>query len=314
MTFSTTAPSTTAGRDLVVVKLGGSLITDKRRPETLRPEVLGRLATEIAEARRHGVTILVGHGSGSFGHVAAARAGLGAGPYCATGVLASAEARRGLVATHTQAARLHRRVVDALAVAGAEPFGWAPSTALTAEAGQPVEGRVDALVAALALGLVPVVYGDMLTDRSWGASIASTEAVVDFLIPRLEAAGWRIRRLVWCGETAGIYDAEGESIREVDYLNLDAVRRALGATAGTDVTGGMGLRLETTVALARRGMTSWIIDGTVPDLVRRVLTGEALLGKDLPGTVVRRWAPRRPTDPRGPRPNPRDDAGIDEVD
>lgn len=277
-------------RDLVMVKLGGSLITDKRRPETLRPEALARLAGEIAEARAGLDTgLIVGHGSGSFGHVAAARAGLGAGPYCAPGSPASEAARRGLVETHTQAARLHRRVVDALAEAGADPFSWAPSSVLVARAGKPSAGRTDTLLAALDLGLVPVVYGDVLHDRLWGASIASTEAVVRFLVPPLERAGWRLRHLVWCGETAGIYDRRGASLPSIDSSSLDAARRALGSTAGTDVTGGMRLRLETTVSLARRGITSWIVDGTVPGLVRRVIRGEAELGRDLPGTVVRAW-------------------------
>ncbi len=60
--------------DLVVVKLGGSLITDKRTDSTLRPEVLARLCREIAAGREQlEESLMVTHGSGSFGHVAARR-------------------------------------------------------------------------------------------------------------------------------------------------------------------------------------------------------------------------------------------------
>ncbi|MFN2221590.1 MAG: hypothetical protein ACK2UH_03495, partial [Candidatus Promineifilaceae bacterium] len=61
--------------EVVFLKLGGSLLTDKTAVEALRVDVLRRLAAEIKEAfERHGdLKLVLGHGSGSFGHVAAAR-------------------------------------------------------------------------------------------------------------------------------------------------------------------------------------------------------------------------------------------------
>ena len=63
--------------DTIFLKLGGSLITDKTQVETVRADVLTRLAAEIAQARRENTALrlVLGHGSGSFGHVAAARRG-----------------------------------------------------------------------------------------------------------------------------------------------------------------------------------------------------------------------------------------------
>ena len=62
---------------LVFCKLGGSVITDKTRSETVRRGVLDRLASEVAAALNHqpDLALLLGHGSGSFGHVAARRYG-----------------------------------------------------------------------------------------------------------------------------------------------------------------------------------------------------------------------------------------------
>jgi isopentenyl phosphate kinase len=59
---------------MVFLKLGGSLITVKSQPHTPRLEALERLGQEIAQARLHNpnLQILLGHGSGSFGHVAPA--------------------------------------------------------------------------------------------------------------------------------------------------------------------------------------------------------------------------------------------------
>ncbi len=67
-------------RDVTLVKLGGSLLTEKARPETARPAVIARLAAEIAAAApRLAEPLIIAHGSGSFGHVAARRHGIAGG-------------------------------------------------------------------------------------------------------------------------------------------------------------------------------------------------------------------------------------------
>jgi isopentenyl phosphate kinase len=62
---------------LTFVKLGGSLITDKRAESSFRAETAARIASEIQSAltQDNSLRLLIGHGSGSFGHVAAKRYG-----------------------------------------------------------------------------------------------------------------------------------------------------------------------------------------------------------------------------------------------
>ncbi|MEE9188865.1 MAG: hypothetical protein V3U36_05795, partial [Anaerolineales bacterium] len=64
-------------QSLTLLKLGGSLITDKSRPRTLRLETLVRLADEIASAlqQRPSLRLIIGHGAGSYGHVSAKQHG-----------------------------------------------------------------------------------------------------------------------------------------------------------------------------------------------------------------------------------------------
>src|SRR5690606_3643969 len=97
---------------LIFLKLGGSLITDKTAEEQLRPDVLARLAEEIATARavQPDLRLVVGHGSGSFGHVAAARYDTRAG-------VRGPEAWAGFAEVSASAARLNRLVGDALLAA-----------------------------------------------------------------------------------------------------------------------------------------------------------------------------------------------------
>ncbi|HXU31072.1 MAG TPA: isopentenyl phosphate kinase [Thermoanaerobaculia bacterium] len=258
----------------LLIKLGGSLLTDKETPETAHPERIERLAREIAAAREraeaNGERIVLGHGSGSFGHVAAAAAGLGKGPL-------EPKNLAGASRTQERAASLHGLVVEALRAAGLAPFSLAPSSFLLAEGGVAVDRFLGPLAHALRLGLLPVVYGDVVLDRTWGASIASTEAVLSEIASGLPALGIEISRALWLGETEGVYDEEGATIPHLANLE-DA---AIGAARGTDVTGGMRLRLETCLALSRRGISSTILDGRAAGRL-----ADAIRGEDVPGTRI----------------------------
>ena len=257
---------------LFVIKLGGSLITDKEREATARVDVIARLARELAAARAISPhSFLLSHGSGSFGHAAAARYGLRDG-------VRDASQARGVAVTQDQAHRLHRLVIRELVEAGLSPYSLAPSSFLVAENGRPVEVKIEPLVRALALGLQPVVFGDVVTDRSRGASICSTETVVTALAPRLAAAACPITMVLWMGATAGVLDAEGRTIEAITPDNIDSVLELASGAAGTDVTGGMRHRVETAWRLAGEGVPSLILDGLEPGALERALRGEAAGG------------------------------------
>ncbi len=259
-----------------LVKLGGSLITDKRREKHARLDVIERLAGEIAELRRTaGGAWIVGHGSGSFGHVEALRHRIHEG-------IGSAAQLPGLAATADEAARLHRLVTGALRGAGELPYSFAPSSALVAVAGEPAGLGIEPLRRALDLGLLPVVYGDVVMDRERGCSICSTETLFRALVTALQERGRAVERVYWLGETDGVYDARGETIAEIRPAEADAVLEQVSGAAGVDVTGGMRHRLDAALELARRGVASWVGNGLEAGRL-----GQAVAGEQVPGTWVR---------------------------
>jgi isopentenyl phosphate kinase len=262
-------------RDVLLLKLGGSLITEKAREETPRREVIGRLAEEIAQGLKDDPRrVVVAHGSGSFGHVAARRHGIGRGPL-------SSEQLAGACATQERAAALHHLVVAALIEAGVPAFSLAPSSCVVAVAGQPAEIDLEPLLLALERGLLPVLYGDVVLDREWGASICSTERLFRLLAPRLQSRGLCIRRSIWLGETDGLWDAAGRTVPRVTTATFAAAQDAIGAPAGTDVTGGMRHRLETALELAGLGIPSLLANGLTAGLLVQVLRGEKVTGTEV---------------------------------
>lgn len=317
-------PSGNPARSVLLVKLGGSLITDKQGREAARLDTLERLARELADglpaARDRGLTVILGHGSGSFGHVAALEADLAAGldPVTGTGVGPAAgrstssegQARAARLAgaslTQAKAAELHRLVLTALRDAGLAPFSVVPSSALVAVRRHPARLAAEPLALALSAGFLPVVYGDVVTDSERGAVICSTEGVFRAVAKALPPYGYRVTEALWLGDTAGVYDDDGITIPRIapgaslggaagaagvgatgDQRNLaDTSHASSGAAAGTDVTGGMAHRLETTLAMAAAGIPSVIADGNVPGLLARALAGESV-----PGTRVAATSP-----------------------
>lgn len=264
------------GGTVVLVKLGGSLITDKSGDASPRDAVIRRLAGEIAAgAPGSEERVVLGHGSGSFGHPPAAEHRLKEGANSAAELTA-------LSRTQDRAARLHRRVVGALRAAGMDVFSVAPSSAAVADDGQPVQFALEPLVRAMEMGLMPVVYGDVMMDRERGGTIASTEAVFARLAMSLADRGWPVRRALWLGDTEGVYDSEGRVLPEIDPESAGALLGAVSGSKATDVTGGMRHRVTVAVELASRGVTSWIGGGRVSGALR-----EALRGAPDGGTWVR---------------------------
>lgn len=260
-------------RPIVFLKLGGSLITDKTRPGVARHAAILRVAEELASVVKQprGPRLVVGHGSGSYGHAAANDGGLTPG----------ADARRRLEAisrTQHRAAELHRLVIAALVVAGARPFSFAPSSFLCAANGRVNRPFVEPIFEALDLGLLPVVYGDVVLDRKRGAVIVSTEEL--FLLLAKEAArrDRPVTRAVWLGETAGVNDDHGGTIARFSAATaLRTARRVTGAS-GVDVTGGMALRLRTAGTLAGAGIASFIVDGRKAGAIASAIAGRTTGG------------------------------------
>jgi isopentenyl phosphate kinase len=258
---------------LTFIKLGGSLITDKRQERAYRPEVAARIAGEIAaaQARSPELQVLVGNGSGSFGHVSAKRHGTMQG-------VASAEQWRGFAEVATVASEIGQLVAQTLQDAGVHVWRIQPSASALALDGRLAHMDLSPIRAALAHGLTPLVHGDVALDSVRGGTIISTETIFFYLAQHLP-----VSQVLLLGEVPGVYDASGSVIAEITPANLPDVENALGGSAGTDVTGGMETKVRDMVALvqARPAMTIRILDGREPGLLQATLLGEAK-----PGTVI----------------------------
>lgn len=257
--------------ELLFLKLGGSVITDKSRRETPRLDVIHRIAAEVARALagRDDLSLVIGHGSGSYGHFAAQQYGVHLG---------NLRDWHGYAATSAAAARLNRLVADGFLCAGVPIVSLQPSASARCVAGELVRLASGPVRFLLGKGLVPLVYGDVAWDTEMGCTIVSTEHVFAYLARRL-----RPKRIVMVGEVHGVFtadprrDSPAVRLPLISPRNISDVRKMLGGSAGVDVTGGMLSKVMTLCDLIKeqRDLVAQFVSGEQPEMVEKVLRGQA---------------------------------------
>jgi isopentenyl phosphate kinase len=263
-----------ASSELVFVKLGGSVITDKRRARTARLEVIRRLAGEIAEAVADGYVgrLILGHGSGSYGHWVAKQYGTREGVH-------TPAQWRGYYKVAAAAADLNRIVAEALRQAGVPAKTIRPSASARCKDGMLAYLDTGPVSAALAQGLVPLVYGDVALDSVRGGTIVSTEDIFVYLADRFEPA-----RILLAGEVAGVLRPDGGVIGCITPKTFPEVASLLSGAAGVDVTGGMADKVARMVELVdvHPRTQVHVLSGAIPELL-----GDALRDPSTPaGTRI----------------------------
>lgn len=266
--------------ELVFLKLGGSLITDKTRPYTVRIDRLDGLMAELKSAlsANPGLRLLLGHGSGSYGHFAVKEylQGLtygGPGGADKSGLEAY---WRGYAEVRFRAAELNQHVMEAMHRAGIPAIALQPSAMVLAADGAVASWDLTAVRATLATSLVPVIFGDIVIDSVRGSTVLSTEALMIHLAPLL-----RPRRILLAGLEAAVwadYPGRQTPIKRITPNSYADSVGKIGASHGTDVTGGMKAKVEDMLQLVQRtpGLTVEIFSGEEPGSIRRALAGEDL--------------------------------------
>ncbi len=268
-------------RETIFLKLGGSLITDKDSPYTPRLEKLAILAREIKAARESNpeAQLILGHGSGSFGHTAAKRYG------AREGITADAESQReywrGFAEVRYQAAELVRYVIQALLQVGIPALPISPSAAMVSANRKVTAHNVLVVRKALQAGTLPVVHGDVAFDEVLGGTILSTEDVFAFLAEEIPP-----NRILLAGIEAGVWEdfpARRKLIKEMRRAEYERLGAAIGGSASVDVTGGMKAKVEEMFALIEKNprLTVQIFSAQEEGALSRALSGENL------GTLLR---------------------------
>jgi len=261
--------------ELVFLKLGGSLITDKTRPYTARFDKLKILAKEVQSALSStpDLRLILGHGSGSFGHYAvkehlpSTRFPLPMGRGNGTEAFAEVWYR---------ASQLNRYVIEALHEARLPSMAIQPSACVISRNGAIETWDVSPIESALNAGVVPVIYGDMAFDSVRGGAVLSTEILMFYLAHRLKPM-----RILLAGIEAAVwadFPVRRQKIGKVTPSSYNGLANKVGGSHGVDVTGGMKSKVEEMVSLVEQ----------IPNLNVQIFSGEESgnVGQALNGAIL----------------------------
>lgn len=272
-------------KDLYIIKLGGSVITEKGKQFTERIDVIKRLAEEIKEAREDdGFALIVGHGGGSYPHVPAAKFNTHKG-------VIDEKSYEGIARVQAAASRLNNIIVRELITAGVNAISVQLSSTSISENGRIKEMYTKPMKMMLDYDMVPVPYGDVGLDTEKGCCILSTEEIINYLTKHSGEVfpGYQLKRIIIGGRVDGVFTGNPDEKGDAELIplitpnNIGEVGQYLAESSGIDVTGGMKQKIESMLELAEVGIQSEIINVLKPGYLKR-----ALLGEEGIGTIVRR--------------------------
>lgn len=255
---------------LTLIKLGGSLLTDKTKTHHFRQNVTSRIASEVKLAIRadSNKEIIIGHGSGSFGHVEAQKYNTINGVY-------TAEEWLGFTKVGQVASELSQLVTQEFVKQNVPLFRFQPSSSLVANNKTIVSMEVDRIKQAIANGLIPMLHGDVAFDNTIGGTIISTETLFIYLLSRFE-----VSRIILLGEVDGVLDENGIVIPQITPETIDEIKDSLQGSRGVDVTGGMYQKVMDMVHLVEKypQLEVTIANGNIAGVLPNLLSTNIHLG------------------------------------
>ncbi len=221
-------------KDLTIIKLGGSLLTDKSTPYRMRKGIFKDIAREIHETLDN---LIIIHGVGSYGHPPVKKYELYKGYTGPHNLL-------DLAKTQTSVFEVRLELTKALQEEGVNAMIFLPSSQIIAEKMKIQEFFLEPIRKFMNIGMVPVIGGDIVIDTKMGFSVCSGDGIAAYLAEKFGA-----KRLIFATDVEGIFtsdprkDPDAKLIREINLNKLDLLAKITGSQF-TDVTHGMAGKIE----------------------------------------------------------------------
>ncbi|MCP8304338.1 MAG: isopentenyl phosphate kinase family protein [archaeon] len=249
------------GRELVIVKLGGSLITHKDKPLSINLEALDIVSNALSKSD---LPLVLVHGGGSFGHYFAEKYGLKLKP--------SRVSAEGVAKTRLAMLKLDLKILNSLDRHGMNPYPLPPSNFV----GYSVESQRRVFFSLIDYGLTPITYGDVLPKRG-GFYVLSGDEITRMLSETL-----RPTRAVFLLNVDGIFEDLNQPESLIEELKPEDLTKIKLKSTDMDVTGGMKLKIKEAMKIAESGVDVIFVSGRDSERIVRALKGE-----QTKGTLVR---------------------------
>lgn len=261
--------------DPVILKIGGSVITDKTGELSARTEIINRVAEEIKKANLKNLIIV--HGGGSFGHPTAKKYAIKEG-------FKEESQKVGFAETHHVMTVLNGLFMDALIWHNIPAISISPSSFITTRNGR-IQFFNDMIIKSLLrIEISPVLYGDVILDDQLGFTIISGDQIVSYL-----AKKFRAKKIVMGVDVDGLFDSDpkkSDNSKLFENLTLKELvknKENFCLSNSSDITGGMLGKINELTSAIEQGIPVSIINANKKNRIYK-----ALIGVEVEGTSIRK--------------------------
>jgi len=254
----------------IIIKLGGSAVTNKDKFKSPRTNVIKQLAREIGEIyKKLEKKIVIIHGGGSYGHPLASKFQLHKG-------LKNESSLVGVSETIDAMRELSLIISRSLRRNGVPVVPIQPSSIAINKSSKIHIINLETLINFLELNMTPLLWGDVVYDLNQGISILSGDELVSHIAVKLNA-----KMVVYGSDVDGIYrDPQNKRglIKFVNDRNLNDVLKHIVGSKNVDVTGGMRRKIEEILKVYDKGIPIYLVNATKKGYIYRTVEGGEILG------------------------------------
>jgi isopentenyl phosphate kinase len=255
---------------MFIIKLGGSVITDKAKECCFKQDIVDQLAAEIKHANKQ---VILVHGAGSFGHILAKQYKLNDG-------FKQKKQVEGFALTQAMVQRLNNLVLASLHNHGIPAVSIPPHAILSLSNHNLSRVDYNIFKKYLALGFMPVSFGDVALDNQLGFSICSGDLLIQLL-----AAEFKPEKVIFVIDEDGLYSANPKTNKDAAFFEDTTVKELEKLTtsldAHADVTEGMKGKIHTIKQIAKTGVDTILLNGNIHNRLY-----DTLKGKKVRSTII----------------------------
>ncbi|MCD6458877.1 MAG: isopentenyl phosphate kinase family protein [Thermoproteales archaeon] len=246
--------------DTLIIKLGGSAITNKERRYEVRRKVVERIAKEVKILSKNYKLVLV-HGGGSFGHPTAKEYNIHLGYFSNHQLIGYSKVRYFMT-------QLNQIILEYFIKSGVPAVTLHTSNILKANDGKISSFNIELLIEYMKMGFTPVVYGDAVLDEKRGFSIISGDQIVSYLAIRLKPI-----KVILGTDVDGIYTGNPKKDSNAKLVKTLKISKLITIKADKpmiDVTGGIVAKIDEMRKVVKAGIPviiGNIVSGNLIDLV-----------------------------------------------
>lgn len=269
--------------ETTILKLGGSAISDKTTKCTPNVQVIQHIADQLSEYKEPLVLI---HGGGSFAHPFVTESKL-------TNGLRTQNQLQSVSETEFYLGQLTRIIHASLLTRGVLCVPLHPMSMATKDHETIKDFPLEQIRRSLNVGLVPLLHGDLVFDKSKGIGILSGDRIASAI-----GLGLSDSRVLFGCDVDGLYLANPKTeldvalIPEVNRQNFSQAVMA-SKSPSEDATGGMETKVREALSLAKAGKECYIFNIKEKNALRKILSGTKTIGtRFVPWTETRKSAKR----------------------